>query len=155
MRALGLTADVVPERYVGEALADALKDHVRGQRVLMVRAAAARDVVPEALKAAGARVTVVDAYRTVVPPDAVGRAEAIFGAEPLPDAVVFTSGSTVTHLLDVLGDAGIAFPRQVGCVSIGPVTSAALREAGLIVAAEAEMASLDGLVGACVRFFAP
>jgi uroporphyrinogen-III synthase len=154
LRELGLAVDVVPERYVGEALADALADRVRGQRVLLVRAAVARDVVPEALAAAGARVTVVDAYRTVVPADAAGRARAIFGAESLPDAVVFTSGSTVTHLLDVLRDAGLAFPREVACVSIGPVTSAALREAGLPVAAEAEMASLDALVDACVRFFA-
>jgi uroporphyrinogen-III synthase len=154
LRSMGLAVDVVPERYVGEALAEALADRVRGQRVLLVRAAAARDVVPEALAAAGARVTTVDAYRTVVPADAAGRARAIFGAESLPDAVVFTSGSTVTHLLDVLRDAGLAFPREVACVSIGPVTSAALREAGLPVVSEAETASLDGLVDACVRFFA-
>jgi uroporphyrinogen-III synthase len=154
MRSMGLAVDVVPERYVGEALADALADRVRGQRLLLVRAAAARDVVPEALAAAGARVTVVDAYCTVVPADAAGRARATFGAESLPDAVVFTSGSTVTHLLDVLRDAGLAFPSQVACVSIGPVTSAALRDAGLLVAAEAETASLDALVDACVRFFA-
>ena len=154
LRELGFAVDVVPERYVGEALADALADRVRGQRVLLVRAAVARDVVPEALRASGAEVTIVDAYRTVVPADAAGRARAIFGAESLPDAVVFTSGSTVTHLLDVLREAGLAFPPQVSCVSIGPVTSAALQDAGLVVAAEAEMASLDGLVDACARFFA-
>jgi uroporphyrinogen-III synthase len=154
LRALGLTVEVVPERYVGDALAEALKDHVRGQRVLLVRAAVARDVVPSVLTAAGAAVTVVDAYRTVIPADAVERARAIFEAELLPDAVVFTSGSTVTHLLDVLGEAGIAFPRTVACVSIGPVTSAALSEAGLLLTAAAETASLDGLVDACVRLFA-
>ena len=154
LRELGFAVDVVPERYVGEALADALADRVRGQRVLLVRAAVARDVVPEALRAAGAEVAIVDAYRTVVPADAAGRARAIFGAELLPDAVVFTSGSTVTHLLDVLRGAGLAFPSQVECVSIGPVTSAALQDAGLVVAAEAETASLDGLIDACVRFLA-
>jgi uroporphyrinogen-III synthase len=154
LRALGLKVDVVPERYLGEALADALRDQARGQRVLLVRAAVARDVVPDALASAGAAVTVVDAYRTVVPADAVERARAFFGAKPLPDAVVFTSGSTVTHLLDVLREAGLVFSRDVACVSIGPVTSAALRDAGLSVAAEAETASLDGLVAACVRLFA-
>jgi uroporphyrinogen-III synthase len=154
LQSMGLAVDVVPERYVGEALADALADRVRGQRVLLVRAAVARDVVPEALRAAGAEVATVDAYRTVVPADAAGRARATFAAESLPDAVVFTSGSTVWHLLDVLREAGLAFPPQVACVSIGPVTSAALREAGLPVAAEAEVATLDGLADACVRFFA-
>jgi uroporphyrinogen-III synthase len=151
LHSLRLAVEIVPERYVGEALGDALKDRAPGQRVLLVRAAAARDVVPDALAAAGARVTVVDAYRTVIPADAAERARAVFGAESLPDAVVFTSGSTVMHLLDVLCETGIVFPSQVLCVSIGPVTSAALRDAGLAVAAEAETASLDALVAACVR----
>jgi uroporphyrinogen-III synthase len=155
LRALGLAVEVVPERAVGDALAASLADRVRGQRVLLVRAAAARDVVPDALTTAGASVMIVDAYRTVVPADAVGHAHAIFDAEPFPDAVMFTSGSTVTHLLDVLRDAGISFPAQVACVSIGPVTSTALRDAGLRVAAEAEAASLDALVDACVRLFQP
>jgi uroporphyrinogen-III synthase len=153
LRSLGLAVEVVPERYVGEALAAALADRVRGQRVLLVRAAVARDVVPDALTAAGAMVTVVDAYCTVIPADAVERARVVFGDEPLPDAAAFTSGSTVVHLLDVLRRAGLAFPRQVACVSIGPVTSAALRDAGLIVAAEAETATLDALIDACVRLF--
>jgi uroporphyrinogen-III synthase len=154
MRSMGLTVEVMPERYVGEALAEALTGRVGGQRILLVRAATARDAVPEALAAAGATLTVVDAYRTVVPADAVERACAVFGAEPLPDAVVFTSGSTVTHLLDVLRDAGLRFPREVACLSIGPVTSAALRDAGLPVAAEAATASLDALVEACIRLLA-
>ena len=154
LRTMGFKVEVVPERYVGEALADALKDRVRGQRVLLVRAAVARDVVPDALTASGASVTVVDAYRTVIPSDTAERAKAIFGAKLLPDAVVFTSGSTVTHLLDALREAGIAFPSRVACVSIGPVTSAALRDAGMMIEAEAETASLDALVEACVRLFA-
>jgi uroporphyrinogen-III synthase len=151
VRELGLAVEIVPESYVGDTLADALKDRVQGQSVLLVRAAVARDVVPDALTAAGAAVTVVDAYRTVVPVDAVERARAIFSATPLPDAAVFTSGSTVMHLLDVLREAGLAFPARVACVSIGPVTSTVLRDAGLIVGAEAETASLDALVDACAR----
>jgi uroporphyrinogen-III synthase len=153
METIFLTVDVVPERYVGDALADALKDEVRGQRVLLVRAAVARDVIPDALAATGASVTIADAYRTVIPVDATERARVIFGGKPLPNAVVFTSGSTVMHLLDVLHDTGLSFPREIACISIGPVTSAALRDAGLTVAAEAETASLDALVDVCVRFF--
>jgi uroporphyrinogen-III synthase len=153
LRSLGLEVEVVPERYVGEALANALANRVRGQSALLVRAAAARDAVPDALAAAGASVAVVDAYRTVVPADAVERARAVFDPALLPDAVVFTSGSTVTHLLDVLREAGLSFPPQVACVSIGPVTSTALRDAGLSLAAEAKTASLDALVDACVHLF--
>jgi uroporphyrinogen-III synthase len=154
VRQLGLEVELMPERFVGESLAAALAPRVQGRRVLLVRAAAARDVVPLTLANAGGEVTIVNAYRTVVPADAAARAHALFASEPLPDAVVFTSGSTVTHLLEVLEGAGIALPRQVACISIGPVTSAALREAGLAIAAEADSASLDALLEACVRLFA-
>jgi uroporphyrinogen-III synthase len=154
LRELGLAAEVVPERAVGEALAEVLADRVRGHSLLLVRAAVARDVLPDTLTAAGATVTTVDAYRTIIPADAVARAREVFCREPLPDAVVFTSGSTVTHLLDVLGESELAFPPQVACVSIGPVTSSALRDGGLSVAAEAKTASLDALIDACVLLFA-
>jgi uroporphyrinogen-III synthase len=154
VRDLGLAVEIVPERAVGEALAVALADRVHGQRVLLVRAAVARDVVPDALAGVGASVTIVDAYRTVIPADAVERARGVFDPMRLPDAVVFTSGSTVMHLLDVLREAGLVLPQQVAYVSMGPVTSAALRDAGLSVSAEATTASLDGLVGACVRLLA-
>ncbi len=154
-RQLGLEVSLMPEQYVGEALAAALAPLVPRKRVLLVRAAAARDVVPATLTAAGAEVTVADAYRTVVPADAGDRARVIFGGHSLPDAVVFTSGSTVTHLLDVLSSAVLSLPSSVACVSIGPVTTAALHDAGLLVAAEAKSASLDAVVQACVEIFRP
>lgn len=149
LKELGLTVELMPERYVGEALGAALAPRVSGQHVLLVRAVVARDVVPDVLRAAGAVLTIVDAYQTVMPSDAAERAKDIFAQGPLPDAIVFTSGSTVTHLVEVLAEAGLTLPRQVACVSIGPVTSAALRDAGLPVAAEAEAATLDALVDAC------
>jgi uroporphyrinogen-III synthase len=150
VKAFGLAVELMPDRYVGEALAEALAPRVSGQRVLLVRAAAAREVVPDALRTAGAEVTIVDAYRTVMPADAAERAREIFAQSAMPDAVVFTSGSTVMHLVQVLAEAGLTLPREVACVSVGPVTSAALRDAGLLVAAEAETASLEALVEACV-----
>ena len=149
LKKLGLAVELMPEQYVGEALAAALAPHVSGQRVLLVRAAAARDVVPDVLRAAGAELTIVDAYQTVMPADAAERAKDIFTQSPLPDAIVFTSGSTVMHLVQVLAEAGLTLPREVACVSIGPVTSVALREAALPVAAEARTATLDALVEAC------
>jgi uroporphyrinogen-III synthase len=154
LKELGLRADLVPEQYVGEALASELVIRVGTQRVLLVLATGARSIIPDALRKAGATVTIAHAYRTVVPADAAARAKAIFGARPLPDAVVFTSGSTVIHLLNVLSEAELALPDAVACISIGPVTSAALRDVGLAVAAEAATASLEGLVAACVGFLA-
>ena len=151
---VGLLATLVPDQYVGEALAEVLAPQVKGSRVLVVRGAAARDFVPTALTAAGAQVTAVEAYQTVMPADAVERARGAFSSAPLPDAVVFTSTSTVEHLLTVLRKAELALPPAVACVSIGPVTSEALRQAGLVVAAQAKVATLDRVVEACVRLFA-
>jgi uroporphyrinogen-III synthase len=149
LKELGLAVELMPEQYVGEALAAALAPRVSGQRVLLVRARAARDVVPDVLRGAGAMLTIVDAYQTAMPSDAAERAKDIFTQSALPDGIVFTSGSTVRNLVQVVAEAGLTVPREVACVSIGPVTSAALREAGLRVAAEAETATLDALVRAC------
>lgn len=138
----GVAADIVPERFVAEALAKALANiEVDGKRVLVARAAEARDVLPDALRERGAEVDVVALYETVreVPsPEAI---EAAQGA----DYVTFTSSSTVRNLIESLGER---FPAGARVVSIGPVTSEAAREAGLEVDVEAERHDVDGLVAA-------
>ena len=63
----GLKVKMVPEEYVAESVVKGLRDKVNGKRVLLVRAKVARDVIPDALRAAGAHVDVVEAYETVVP----------------------------------------------------------------------------------------
>jgi uroporphyrinogen III methyltransferase/synthase len=138
----GVTADVVPERFVAEALVDALADvDVSGRRVLVARAREARDVLPEALRDRGAEVDVVALYETVREEPAAEAVEAAGGA----DYVTFTSSSTVRNLTDALGER---FPDAARVVSIGPVTSEAARDAGLTVDVEAERHDIDGLVSA-------
>jgi uroporphyrinogen III methyltransferase/synthase len=138
----GVRADVVPERFVAEAMVEALEGvDIEGKQVLVARAAEARDVLPEALRERGAEVDVVALYETVreePAPEAVGAAG---GA----DYVTFTSSSTVRNLTEALGDR---FPSEARVVSIGPITSEAAREAGLTVAVEAERHDVDGLVDA-------
>jgi uroporphyrinogen III methyltransferase/synthase len=138
----GIVADVVPERSVAEALAEALEEgEVRGRPALIARAAEARDVLPEALRARGAKVDVVALYETVAEdPDPA----AIEAAEEA-DYVTFTSSSTVRNFVQALGKR---FPRTARIASIGPVTSEAAREAGLTVDIEAERHDPDGLVEA-------
>jgi uroporphyrinogen III methyltransferase/synthase len=138
----GIAADVVPERFVAEALVEALTDvDVQGRRVLIARAAEARDVLPDALRERGGEVDVVALYETVreAPDD-----EAVAAAQDA-DYVTFTSSSTVTNLTEALGDR---FPARARVVSIGPITSATAREAGLEVAVEAERHDVDGLLAA-------
>ncbi|HEY6447308.1 MAG TPA: uroporphyrinogen-III synthase, partial [Acidobacteriaceae bacterium] len=152
LRDWGLEPSVTPREYVAESLVSALGAQVSGQRVLLARAAVARDVIPDALRARGAQVDVVDAYRTVIPAESVTAIGTIFDdGAPAPDAATFTSSSTVTNFLALLGEAGVAAPRGMRAVSIGPITSATLRDAGWEPAAEADPHDLAGLVEAVVR----
>jgi uroporphyrinogen III methyltransferase/synthase len=142
LAAHGIAADVVPERFVAEALVEALAGvEVDGRRVLVARAAEARDVLPDALRERGGQVDVVALYETVREPPEEEAVEAAQGA----DYVTFTSSSTVTNLTDALGDR---FPAAARIVSIGPVTSATVAEAGLEVAVEADRHDIDGLLSA-------
>jgi uroporphyrinogen III methyltransferase / synthase len=140
----GVIADIVPERYVAESLAEALeKVDVAGRPVLIARAAEAREVLPRALAERGAQVDVVALYETVredADPEAVEAARTA-------DYVTFTSSSTVRNLLEAVGDR---FPAGARVVSIGPVTSETAREAGLEVDVEAERHDPAGLVEALV-----
>jgi uroporphyrinogen III methyltransferase / synthase len=141
----GVLADVVPERFVAEGLIEALEDHeVAGARVLVARAAEARDVLPDALRERGAEVDVVALYETVREQPGDDEIEAAQGA----DYVTFTSSSTVTNLTEALGDR---FPAGARVVSIGPITSETARAAGLEIAVEADRHDVDGLLEALLN----
>ncbi len=141
----GISADIVPERFVAESLVEALAEvDVAGKEVLVARAAEARDVIPEHLEGRGAAVDVVALYETVREEPS---AEAVEAAQAA-DYVTFTSSSTVRNLTEALGDR---FPRDARIVSIGPVTSEAVIEAGLKVDIEADPHDIDGLVAALLR----
>jgi uroporphyrinogen III methyltransferase/synthase len=140
LAAHGIDADVVPERFVAEALAEALSEvPVKGRPALVARAAEARDALPEALRERGALVDVIALYETVAESPDPGAVEAARGA----DYVTFTSSSTVRNLVAALDGR---LPERVRVVSIGPVTSEAAREAGLEVHVEAQRHDVDGLV---------
>jgi len=138
LRERGIEADVVPERAVAEGLVEALRD-VPVRRALIARAAEGRDVLPDALRARGAEVDVLALYRTVAEPlDAAARAAAL-GA----DYATFTSASSARFFHAAAGT--LAGPRLV---SIGPATSAALRELGFEPDVEAANHTPDGLIEA-------
>jgi uroporphyrinogen III methyltransferase/synthase len=142
-----LKVDVTPEEYVAESLLATLAPfELEGKRVLIPRALAARDVLPQSLRARGAHVDVVPAYETVEPEGAGAAVREILGAEP--DWVTFTSSSTVKNLARM---AGVEALRRVRAASIGPVTTATLRELGLEPAAEAREFTEDGLIAAIVE----
>jgi uroporphyrinogen III methyltransferase / synthase len=144
LREHGVIADIVPEESLAEALVEALAEvDVEGRPALIARAAEARDVLPDALRERGAEVDVVALYETVAEQPSAESIEAAQEAE----YVTFTSSSTVRNFVQAVGDR---FPREARVISIGPVTSAAAREAGLEVHAEAERHDIDGLVTALI-----
>ncbi|MGQ0433616.1 MAG: uroporphyrinogen-III C-methyltransferase [Microthrixaceae bacterium] len=139
----GIRADLVPEQYVAESLLDALGAPPGGAgRVLLARAEVARDVLPDGLRERGWQVDVVDAYRTVAATVPDAQRAAVAGA----DIITFTSSSTVSRSLEVLGVEGL--PPVVAC--IGPITAATAREHGLTVDIEAPTHTVEGLVAALV-----
>ncbi|MEA2419945.1 MAG: uroporphyrinogen methyltransferase / synthase [Thermoleophilaceae bacterium] len=144
LREHGIDADIVPERFVAEGLLEALADEpVEGKRVLIARAEEARDTLPDGLRERGALVEVVSLYRTLAEPLTEAAREALAAAS----YVTFTSSSTVRYLLEALG-SGPAALASARLASIGPVTSATLREHGLDPHVEAERHDIDGLVDA-------
>ena len=152
LREAGFRVDLVPPRYVAESLVDLLRDKAAGTRVLLARAAVARDVIPDELRRLRATVDVVDAYRTVVPEGSAGLVWGIFVNAPLPDVVTFTSSSTAINFFQLLEKAEVcSVPQGVRAISIGPITSATLRELGWEPAAEAHPHDVDGLVQAAVK----
>ena len=144
LREHGVIADIMPDELVAEGLVRALTD-VPIEHALIARAARARDVLPEALRARGAQVDVLAIYETVAEPlDEEARS-----AAQAADYVTFTSSSTV-HFF-VSASAGAArFSPATRIVSIGPATSAALREHGLTAHVEAARHDVQGLVAALV-----
>ncbi len=153
---LGLHVDEVPKQSIAESLVESLRPQVSGQNVLLVRAKVARDVLPEELRKAGATVDVVDAYQTMVPATSADDVRLLFAAPSrLPDAVTFTSSSTVTNFFRLLHEANIAaWPIGVAAASIGPITSQTLRQHGIEPAVEATEYTIPGLVAALCRWSA-
>ncbi|MEO5837703.1 MAG: uroporphyrinogen-III synthase [Acidimicrobiales bacterium] len=136
----GVTVALVPPRFVAESLVESF---ARGSgTVLLTRAAVARDVLPDGLRAKGWTVDVVEAYRTVAPEVDDRQRREIAGC----DIITFTSPSTVHNFVELLGIDAVS--PTVAC--IGPVTAAACREHGIVVHVEAPVHTVVGLVDALV-----
>ncbi len=149
-RRAGLEVSLVPESYVAESLIEGLEGQIKGKRFLLARAAVARDVIPDALRAGGARVDVADAYSNWMPDAAPEQLRQALSVGI--DAATFTSSSSVTHLADAARAAGVAWPFPgVPAISIGPITSKTLVENGWPPAAAADPYDIPGLVAAVVR----
>jgi uroporphyrinogen-III synthase len=140
---------------VAESVVRSLKSKVKGKRVLLVRAKVARDVIPRELRKAGAQVDVVEAYETIVPESSRVRLKAaLANARRRPQVVTFTSSSTVKNFVELLGRK-LSGLDGILMSSIGPVTSATLKELGLKADIKAREYTIPGLVTAIRKAFVP
>jgi uroporphyrinogen III methyltransferase/synthase len=148
----GIRVDLVPESFISESVIEAFrKEDIKGSRILLPRAAVARDVIPAELAKLGATVDVVTVYRTV----SSGRKKAELEAwlqKGKVDVITFTSSSTVTNFLKIMG-RDYALPAQVKIACIGPVTAATAKKAGLKTDIMQESYTIPGLMQALVAYF--
>jgi uroporphyrinogen-III synthase len=152
--AIGLTVDLIPPQYIAESLTAALLPEAPGKSFLLVRAADARDHLPETLTAAGATVTIAEAYRNQLPPESVPALQALFvSPETYPDLITFTSASTARNLFALLEAADLTLPRNIALASIGPITSEALRELGHGSTIEAQEPTIPALIQVIASYF--
>jgi uroporphyrinogen-III synthase len=146
-REAGWTPDLVPEKTHGEGLAEALSSEASGKRFLLARGNLASRELPNGLLAAGAVIEEVVVYTNRPDERAAEVADAL--AEGRIGWALFASGSAFRHLVAALPDPGVL--RRVRLASIGPKTSAVIRDLGFEVAVEAETWTLEGLVEAIAR----
>ncbi len=149
----GIRIEILPKEYRAEGLIEFFKDlDIRGKAFLIPRAKVARDILPIALMNRGAHVEVVEAYETVRPQFVPGELERKL--TPQPDAIAFTSSSTVTNFLRLLDDHRLHDALTgTAIASIGPITSDTIRKHGLKVSIEAAESTIVGLVEALKNYF--
>lgn len=153
--ARGIRADRLPARAVTESLIDSLDGlELGGRRALVAGAAGMRADLAEALMARGAATERVALYETVAEPVDPEDLKAVLAADFISLASASAARNIARALREGTGWSGSAesFPARGRLVSIGPITSAAAKENGLPVHAEASPHTIAGLIAAIERF---
>lgn len=154
IRSRGGEVALQPELYQAEGVLEALArrcgGRLSGKRFLLPRARVARELLPDRLTAAGAKVDVIPVYETVAPPAAREHLRDSLRQAP-PDLATFTSSSTVRNFWELAGDLEAA--RTLRCAVIGPVTRDAARDCGLEVVCMPERSTVPDLVEAIEAYF--
>jgi uroporphyrinogen III methyltransferase/synthase len=153
----GVKADLIPPEYVAESIVEALKQRgaIRGQRFLLARADIARSELATGLRELGGEPVDVEAYKTIL--ETAGQDEALeaLGNGDV-DIVTFTSASTARNFAQIVGTTRLATlinTPTVRMISIGPITSTAMRDSGIPVHAEARVHDIPGVIEACKQLY--
>jgi len=154
LAAAGIAVAVVPNRFQAEGLLESLSGvELTDKRVLIPCAAKARDLLPETLRQWGAKVEVVEAYRTSVPAFDPREVRQRLERRDV-DMVTFTSSSTVSNFVQLCGGNSLdSIVGGVAIASIGPITGETIAECGGAVTVLARESTIDGLVEAMIEYF--
>jgi uroporphyrinogen III methyltransferase/synthase len=154
LAAAGVKNCSVPGAYQAEGILEMLRaDAMRGKRILIPRAAQAREILPVTLRQWGAKVDVVETYRTVIPRTETGKLKERLQRREI-DMITFTSSSTVSNfarLFDGQRLTGILGETPIAC--IGPITENSVKELGGVATVSAREFTVPGLVRAIVEYF--
>lgn len=150
----GARIDYIPKEFVAESILRGFKRMgIGGKQILLARAKKARDVLPEGLRRMGARVDVVEAYRTIKPRGGAMRLKRLLKKKEV-DVITFTSSSTVNHFIDLLKKEDVKnLLKGVALACIGPITARTLKEAGLTVHIQPREYTIPGLTQAIAEYF--
>jgi len=146
----------MPKEYIAEALLKGFeKRPVEGKRILLARAKKARDILPKGLKSMGAKVDVIEVYRTVKPKGGMKKLRQLLADENI-DVITFTSSSTVNHFGELLKREDLKILlKGVAIACIGPVTARTAKGWGMKVQIQPKQYTILGLTQAIVEYFAP
>jgi uroporphyrinogen-III synthase len=151
----GFSVDHVAQEFLGTALARELSASLAGKKIVLPRSERARPDLPNALRALGAEVTEVVAYHAgglgVIEPEVMRAVR-----EAQVDVISFFSPSAIDNMRCELGDEVLSrLGAEAAFAAVGPVTAAALRNAGLPVAIEAPLATAESMAAAIANYFSP
>lgn len=146
----GIKVDLVPEQFIAEGILQSFAAvDLKGKKILIPRAAKARDILPEGLNKLGASVDVVTTYQTVNS----GKKKEEFAAlinDNKVHVITFTSSSTVTNFVEIMG-RDFTLPAHIDVACIGPVTAATAKKAGFKIDIQQEEYTMEGLVQSLIN----
>lgn len=150
----GFRVDYIPQTFIAESILRGFKKMgIQGKQILLARAQKARDLLPEGLKAMGAKVDVAQAYRTIKPKGGTARLRRVLKNKEV-DVITFTSSSTVNHFVDLLKKEDLKkLLKGVVIACIGPVTARTARKAGLKVHIQPKEYTIPALTQAIIHYF--
>ncbi len=150
----GLRVDYIPRAFIAESILNGFKRMgIQGKQILLARAQKAREVLPEGLKKMGAKVEVVEAYRTIKPKGGTLRLRRLLKHKGV-DVITFTSSSTVNHFVDLLKKEDFKkLLKGIVIACIGPVTARTAKKAGLKVHIQPKEYTIPALTRAIIHYF--